>query len=83
MEENLRIERKPVSGLKNIKHAGLFARFVAFFVDLAMMAFVMMGIMVFTQNVIMANTPLVKNARADYLSYNVDSGLFSFTKFSL
>ena len=78
MEENLRIERKPVSGLKNIKHAGLFARFVAFFVDLAMMAFVMMGIMVFTQNVIMANTPLVKNARADYLSYNVDSGLFSF-----
>ncbi len=78
MEETLRVERKPASGLKNIKYAGLFARFVAFIVDLAMVALVMMGFMVFTQNVIMANTPLVKNARADYLSYNINSGLFSF-----
>ena len=78
MEEATDLQRKPVTGLKNVKYAGLFARFVAFIVDLAMAAFVMMGIMVFTQNVIMVNTPVVKNARANYLSYNINSGLFNY-----
>ena len=68
--------RQPINGFKYVEKAGLFARFVAFIVDLAIMAFVMMGLVIFAQNVVMNNTPLVKNAKAQYYAYNVDSGLF-------
>ncbi|MCR5505705.1 MAG: RDD family protein [Bacilli bacterium] len=76
MDANVRTERQPINGFKYVEKAGLFARFVAFIVDLAIMAFVMMGILIFAQNVVMANTPIVKNSRANYIAYNVDSGLF-------
>ena len=76
MDSELRTERQEINGFKHVEKAGLFARFVAFIVDLAIMAFVMMGLIIFAQNVVMANTPVVKNSRAAYISYNVDSGLF-------
>ena len=76
MNDSLAPERQPINGFKYIEKAGLFARFVAFIVDLAIMAFVMMGLIVFAQNVVMANTPVVKNAKAQYFAYNIDSGLF-------
>ena len=71
-------KREPINGFKFLEKAGLFARFVAFIVDLAIAAFIMFGLVIFAQNVVMNNTPVVKNAKAAYYAYNIDSGLFKY-----
>lgn len=78
VENNRTIERHTVDGLDNIAYAGLFARFVAFIVDAAIMAFVFFGLLLFTQNVVCMNSPYVKEAKEQYYSYIVDSGLMKY-----
>ena len=83
MEENIvssNIKRETTNGLKNISHAGLFPRFVAVIVDLAIMAFVFFGLLLFTQNVICVNSSYVKNAKNDFYNYNVESGLYQWNE---
>ena len=70
------IKRESVNGLSNITYAGLFPRFVALIVDLAITALVFAGLLLFTQNVICKNSSYVKNAQSEFYSYNVDSGLY-------
>ena len=70
------VQRETTNGLNNIARAGLFVRFVALIVDLAIMAFVFFGLLIFTQNVICQNSSYVINARDEFYGYNVDSGLF-------
>ena len=80
MDENYNassdIGRESTDGLKNIAHAGLFARFVAFIVDLAIMSFVAFGFVLLTQNTVCKASTFVKNAQNEYYSYQIDSGLF-------
>lgn len=74
--ESSNIERQSTDGLTNITHAGLFARFVAFIVDLAIMGVVFFGLLIFTQQVISANSPFTKKAQEEFYAYNIDSGLY-------
>lgn len=79
MEEystNRIVSRVSTDGLSNIRHAGLFARFVAVIVDLAIMSVVFFGLLLFTQRVICVNSPYVKKAQEEYYSYQIDSGLY-------
>ena len=80
MDENYsasaNIGRQTTDGLKNITHAGLFARFVAFIVDLAIMSFVAFGFTLLTQNTVCKASSFVKNAQNDFYSYQIDSGLY-------
>lgn len=74
------IRREITSGLNNVQTAKLFPRFVAFIVDLAITSFVFFGFLLFTQNVICVNSPYVKQAKEEFYSYNIDSGLFEKTE---
>ena len=74
------IKRQSTDGLNNITCAKLFPRFVAFIVDLAISAFVFFGLLLFTQNVICVNSPYVKKAKEEFLTYNIESGLFDRTE---
>lgn len=78
LENNRTIERHTVDGLDNVAYAGLFARFVAFIVDAAIMAFVFFGLLLFTQNVVCVNSPYVKEAKQQYYTYIIDSGLMKY-----
>ena len=74
------IKRQSSDGLNNVISAKLFPRFVSFIVDLAITAFVFFGLLLFTQNVICVNSPYVKKAKEEFLSYNIESGLFDRTE---
>ena len=80
MDENYsssaNIGRQSTDGLKNITHAGLFARFVAFMVDLAIMSFVAFGFVLLTQNTVCKASTYVKKAQDEFYSYQIDSGLY-------
>ena len=73
------IERASTDGLSNISHAGLFARFVAFIVDLAIMAFVAFSFVLLTQNTVCKSSSYVKKYQEEFYSYQVESGLFEKT----
>lgn len=75
MENVSNIKRETVNGLKNINYAGLFARFVAFIVDLAIASMLFFGGLIFNQNVICNNLNSVKEARSVYTKYQLESGL--------
>ncbi len=70
------VSRVSTDGLSNIRHAGLFARFVAVIVDLAIMGIVFFGLVLLTQNTVCVNSPYVKKAQEEYYGYNIDSGLY-------
>ena len=70
------VVREKTNGLTNIKNAGLFARFVAVIVDLAIASLLFFGLLIFTQRVICVNSPYVKKAQDAYYGYNIDSGLY-------
>ena len=83
MEENYyqnssNVARTSSNGLCNITHAGLFARFVAVIVDLAIMSFVFFGLLIFVQKVIVPAAPYAKRYEEQYYQYNVESGLFDY-----
>ena len=70
------IERKSTDGLSNVSHAGLFARFVAFIVDLAIMAFVAFSFVLLTQNTVCKASTYVKKYNQEFYSYYYESGLY-------
>ena len=80
MTSSTNVRRETVNGLKNISDAKLFSRFVAFIVDLAIMAFTFFSLLLFTQNVVCKNSPYVKSAQDEFYGYNIDSGLFKWNE---